>query len=99
MEFDRFWSELSLSNMNLVIFDIDGTLTKTDYVDEICFVQALSDAHSISGISTDWAAKSHAAQESTINNDHIHRAVRPSDILKHFSIMRLVDPDRETSSS
>lgn len=45
--------------MNLVIFDIDGTLTETDQVDEICFVQALADAHSITEISTDWAGYSH----------------------------------------
>lgn len=45
--------------MNLAIFDIDGTLTQTDQVDEICFVQALADAHGITGISTDWAEYPH----------------------------------------
>ena len=40
--------------MNLAIFDIDGTLTETNTVDEICFVQAFADAHSITEINTDW---------------------------------------------
>src|SRR5258708_39148859 len=45
--------------MNLAIFDIDGTLTETDHVDNICFVQALADALAITGISTDWAGYPH----------------------------------------
>ena len=40
--------------MNLAIFDIDGTLTETSAVDEICFVQAFADVHSITQINTDW---------------------------------------------
>jgi beta-phosphoglucomutase-like phosphatase (HAD superfamily) len=33
--------------MNLAIFDIDGTLTNTNNVDEDCFVKALAEAHSL----------------------------------------------------
>jgi phosphoglycolate phosphatase-like HAD superfamily hydrolase len=40
--------------MNLAILDIDGTLTETNAVDEICFLQAFADAHSITEINTDW---------------------------------------------
>jgi len=40
--------------MKLAIFDIDGTLTNTNTVDEECFVSALDEAHSISEIPTDW---------------------------------------------
>jgi len=40
--------------MNLAIFDIDGTLTETNAVDEICFVQAFADAHAITEINTNW---------------------------------------------
>ena len=40
--------------MNLAILDIDGTLTETNAVDEVCFVQAFADAHSITEINTDW---------------------------------------------
>ena|SRR5436190_16040804 len=45
--------------MNLAIFDIDGTLTETNAVDEICFVQAFADAHSISEINTNWMQYQH----------------------------------------
>jgi phosphoglycolate phosphatase-like HAD superfamily hydrolase len=42
--------------MKLAIFDIDGTLTNTNNVDEDCFVKALAEAHSIDDIVTDWSA-------------------------------------------
>ncbi len=45
--------------VKLAIFDIDGTLTNTNSVDDGCFVKALSEAHAITGINTDWAAYSH----------------------------------------
>lgn len=45
--------------MRLAIFDIDGTLTETNSVDSVCFVQAMADAHSIKGMSTDWGAYAH----------------------------------------
>ena len=45
--------------MNLAIFDIDGTLTNTNSVDEDCFVKAFAEAHSIDDIVTDWAAYPH----------------------------------------
>jgi phosphoglycolate phosphatase-like HAD superfamily hydrolase len=40
--------------MNLAIFDIDGTLTESVAVDEICFVQAFRDVLGIEGINTNW---------------------------------------------
>lgn len=45
--------------MNLAIFDIDGTLTNTNKVDEDCFVKALAETHSIDDILTDWTAYPH----------------------------------------
>ena len=42
-------------NVKLAIFDIDGTLTDTNSVDDGCFVKALSEAHAITEINTDWA--------------------------------------------
>jgi len=45
--------------MKLAIFDIDGTLTNTNNVDEDCFIKALAEAHSIDDIVTDWAAYPH----------------------------------------
>ena len=43
------------SNMNLVMFDIDGTLTQTNKVDTDCFVQALDDVLGIKNVDTNWA--------------------------------------------
>ena len=40
--------------MNLVMFDIDGTLTRTNAVDTQCFVSALSEVLQIRNIDTDW---------------------------------------------
>lgn len=41
--------------MKLAIFDIDGTLTSTNSVDDECFVKALAEAHASTEIDTDWA--------------------------------------------
>ncbi len=46
-------------NMKLAIFDIDGTLTNTNSVDDQCFVKALAEAHAITQINTDWASYPH----------------------------------------
>jgi len=45
--------------VKLAIFDIDGTLTSTNRVDDECFVKALFDAHAITEIDTDWATYQH----------------------------------------
>jgi len=46
-------------NVKLAIFDIDGTLTNTNRVDNECFVQALAETLAITEINTDWAAYPH----------------------------------------
>jgi beta-phosphoglucomutase-like phosphatase (HAD superfamily) len=40
--------------MSLAIFDIDGTLTESVAVDEVCFVQAFQDVLGIGSINTNW---------------------------------------------
>jgi phosphoglycolate phosphatase-like HAD superfamily hydrolase len=40
--------------MNLVVFDIDGTLTESVAVDEVCFVRAFHDVLGINRINTNW---------------------------------------------
>jgi beta-phosphoglucomutase-like phosphatase (HAD superfamily) len=45
--------------MKLAIFDIDGTLTETNKVDNECFVKAFADSHNITGIETDWTRYKH----------------------------------------
>jgi phosphoglycolate phosphatase-like HAD superfamily hydrolase len=41
--------------MHLVIFDIDGTLTQTNRVDDWCFVQAFVDELGMTDIDSDWS--------------------------------------------
>lgn len=41
--------------MKLVVFDIDGTLTRTDEVDSVCYLRAFEEELGWTGISTDWA--------------------------------------------
>ena len=60
--------------MKLVIFDLDGTLTKTSAVDEICFVQAFADTLNIHRLSTNWLDYDHATDS----------AVTTQAFLKHF---------------
>jgi phosphoglycolate phosphatase-like HAD superfamily hydrolase len=45
--------------MKLAIFDIDGTLTNTNSVDDQCFIKAFAEAHAITEIDTDWASYPH----------------------------------------
>jgi phosphoglycolate phosphatase-like HAD superfamily hydrolase len=45
--------------MKLAIFDIDGTLTETNAVDDECFVQAFAELHQISDVETDWTKYKH----------------------------------------
>ena len=41
--------------MHLVIFDIDGTLTQTNHVDDRCFVQSFVDELGLTEINADWS--------------------------------------------
>src|SRR5687768_7051363 len=41
--------------MQLVLFDIDGTLTRTEDVDTRCYLCALGEALGTTDIDTDWA--------------------------------------------
>ena len=45
--------------MKLAIFDVDGTLTATNSVDDECFVEALADVCAVRGINTNWAEYPH----------------------------------------
>ena len=65
--------------MRLAIFDIDGTLTETNEVDSVCFVQALADAHAITGVSTDWAGYLHTTDSWITREVFRERVGRPPD--------------------
>src|SRR5207248_9339257 len=62
---------------NLAIFDIDGTLTETNAVDEICFVQAFANAHSITEINTDWIQYQHVTDSGIMFQIFHERLGRP----------------------
>jgi len=89
--------------MNLAIFDIDGTLTGTDQVDDICFVQALADAHAITEVNTDWAGYPHttdSAITSHIFQEWFNRAPEEAELLKFKSrFVRLLEDYRAEDSS
>ncbi|HEV2803046.1 MAG TPA: HAD family hydrolase [Pyrinomonadaceae bacterium] len=89
--------------MNLAIFDIDGTLTKTDHVDDICFVQALAVAHAITEISTDWAGYAHttdSAITAQIFQERFKRAPEEAELLKFKShFVRLLEDYHSKDSS
>jgi len=52
--------------MNLVVFDLDGTLTATSAVDETCFVHAFADALNIRRLSTNWLDYHHATDSAVV---------------------------------
>jgi len=45
--------------MNLVLFDVDGTLTLTNEVDNRCYLCALGEALGGAGFDTDWTKYPH----------------------------------------
>lgn len=45
--------------MQLVMFDIDGTLTESNDLDDESFLRALSEVFGFSGVSNDWASYTH----------------------------------------
>lgn len=45
--------------MNLAVFDLDGTLTRTFVVDGDCYQQAFADALGVTGVSNHWSDYEH----------------------------------------
>ena len=52
--------------MKLAVFDLDGTLTATNAVDDACFVRALRIVFDIDLINTNWTAYSHVTDASVM---------------------------------
>jgi phosphoglycolate phosphatase-like HAD superfamily hydrolase len=78
--------------MKLVIFDIDGTLTQTSRVDEICFVRAFADAHGISVVSDHWINCPHVSDSGVTAHLFQHHFGRdPHDHESSAIKQRLVD--------
>ena len=53
--------------MKLAIFDIDGTLTKTSDVDDVCFIPSLSEHFGTSDFDTDWSAYPHVSDSGILD--------------------------------
>lgn len=53
--------------MNLVVFDLDGTLTDTTHVDEHAIVGALQDVLGITDLSTDWNTYMHSTDAGIVH--------------------------------
>jgi len=89
--------------MNLAIFDIDGTLTETNAVDEICFVQAFADAHAITEINTNWTEYEYVTDSGIMFQIFDERFGRPpdEDELMNFKscLVNLLEAQREKNSS
>jgi len=76
--------------MNLVVFDLDGTLTDTNEVDTDCFVQALGDALGIDNVNTAWEEYEHATDLGCLQEAFLrkfNRQVTPQEtdrFISHF---------------
>ena len=69
----------------LVIFDVDGTLVKTNKVDGECYVQALADEFGITNINNNWTDYPHATDSGLfpeIIRTHLGRSSSDGDYLR-----------------
>ena len=72
--------------MKLVIFDVDGTLTDTNGVDDDCFIQAFEDALGITDISDDWENYPHTTDSAIalhVFQTKFNRAPQTEEIQRH----------------
>jgi len=78
--------------MKLVIFDIDGTLTQTSRVDEICFIRAFADTHGVNIIADHWISCPHVSDSGVTRHLFQHHFGRdPHDRESGAIKKRLVD--------
>ncbi|NJM77322.1 MAG: HAD hydrolase-like protein [Acaryochloridaceae cyanobacterium RU_4_10] len=68
--------------MHLVMFDIDGTLTLSNDLDDTAFLNALDEVFNIREVSTDWATYPHVTDAGIFNEvcmTHLQRIASPSE--------------------
>lgn len=78
--------------MDLIILDIDGTLTDTEHVDEHSIVGALEDVLGVSDLSTDWSTYRTSTDGGIVAEvvERVHGRLRPDavdDVTKRFYAM------------
>src|SRR5262249_49923083 len=78
--------------MKLIIFDIDGTLTQTSRVDEICYTRAFADIHGLEVLADHWADCPHVSDSGVTRHLFQHYFGRdPRDHESGAIKQRLVD--------
>jgi phosphoglycolate phosphatase-like HAD superfamily hydrolase len=71
--------------MKLLVFDLDGTLTRTNAVDDECFLQALADAHGMHKVNRRWTEYDHITDLGIFQQafgTHFRRQPSPSEASK-----------------
>lgn len=63
--------------MHLVMFDIDGTLTRTNRVDTACFLETLSDVLGIWDVDCDWAGYTNVSAQGCLEEIVLKHTGRP----------------------
>lgn len=69
--------------MNLAILDIDGTLTNTSHVDQICFTRAVAETHGVTDIDASWTNCPHVSDSGIAHQiflDHFNREPNDGDL-------------------
>jgi phosphoglycolate phosphatase-like HAD superfamily hydrolase len=71
--------------MNLVVFDLDGTLTQTFAIDEQCFLRAFRDGLGIDDVDRNWSVYEHVTDSGVVDQvcrDRLGRDPAPTDVRK-----------------
>jgi len=81
--------------MKLVILDIDGTLTNTSHVDQICYTRAVAETHGVAEIGASWTNCLHVSDSGITQQiflDHFGREPVDEDLLplktRFFDLLR-----------
>src|SRR5215510_6416706 len=78
--------------MKLVVFDLDGTLTQTDAVDEDCFVRAFEEALQIAELNKNWNEYQYVTDQGILLQIFTERFGRHPAIEEHQRVVtRFID--------
>ena len=58
--------------MQLVIFDVDGTLTRSTHIDAVCFLRAVHEVFGMTAVGDDWSQYTHCT-DSGISAEIFHK--------------------------